>query len=763
MRLNVLGFLHNLNTRMMQNLRVLTLLLPMGAVLSGCPLAGQNNAAPSEATPETATQPKTSGESQKNELDMYWGDQEVKDSEYFRRRVFLNGREVRVQGAYKSPEERREHWLEIKHHVISRLRMLFKDPKSFDVKPCLDPQKDFLLCLLQNIFGFGNYTVTRVILNVTRVDVLPTDSQTWQPVVDFGTSGQMVDLMGLSQGAFLELGTFNIAPGSYTKMRLNLGTGSKVEVDEGHGRVIKPLATSTGAQEYVDLVSTFAIPTSGLTTLTIDFDVRDSVKRKLNGTYWMKPNLKINSVSTTNSISKTIKADEGGVLGIFGEVILTIPAGALDADTQISLTPIQRLAPHATANLMILGQEYVLTPADIIFNTPATLSLAFDARYVSSVPLKEETLDIYWAASGSRQWVSAGGGSTRDGALLTSFLNQTGRIVVGAAPAIEWAAEGSGCDEYTDAVQVQPVKAGLDLQYFAKACNHHRSCYEHGYRTYVKEAEACDDDLAAETMQRCEDLCRDGGLFGKDCKLVTAEEFAQKHADGFSAALYETCKVLASNIATEARHTQSDRFPGNDRSTCLDYEGRGVSCAPATCSVVADKAAIKSGIPTDITFTVFLQGSIFAADFDSTPIYRHEGYATPIQQVLTVTETGRVLTEPRVFVAAVSGPGGLVSCQTQVDVIKTPDPCALAIAPSSVAAGQLAGLTLVAGPGYDAAYVDVNQVGTMQAVGLQPPAEDGTRKFFANLRPRTSRTFTARVIHTSGEEHTCTASITVLP
>lgn len=762
MRFNVFGFLPSLNTRIMQNLRVVALLWPMGAILSGCPLAGQNTASTFESIPETAAS-FPSGGAQKNELDVYWGDQEVKDSDYFRRRVFFNGHEVHVHGSYKAPAEHREHLLEIKQHIISRLRMLFKDPKSFNIKPCLDPQKDLFLCFLQNIFGFGNYTVTRVILNVTRVEVLPADQQAWQPVVDFGASGQLIDLMGLSQGTFFELGTFNLAPGSYTKMRLNLGTGSKVEVDEGHGRVMKHLATSTGAQEYVDLVSAFSIPSSGLTTLTIDFDVSDSIKRKLNGTYWMKPNLKINSVSTNNSISKTIKAEDGGVLGIFGEVVLTIPPGALDADTQITLTPVQRLAPHTTANLLLLGQEYLIAPADIIFNTPVTLSLAFDARYVPSLAVNADTLDIYWAASGSRQWLSAGGGSVKDGTLLTSFLNQTGRIVVGAEPEMDEAWGEAGCDEYTDAVQVQLVKAGLDLQYFAKSCNHHRSCYEHGYRTYLKEAEACDYDLAAETMQQCEALCRDGSLFGKDCKLVTAEEFVQKHADGFSAGLYETCKVLASNIAAEARQAQADRFPGNDRSTCSDYDGRGVSCAPAVCTVAADKSSIKSGIPTDIVFTVSLQGSIFAADFDSTAIYRHEGYATPIQQTFTVTETGRILTEPRVFVAAVSGPGGFMSCQTQVDVIHTPDPCTLAIAPSSVTAGQLAGLTLVAGPGYDTAYVDVNQAGAMQAVGLQAPGEDGTRKFFANLRPRSSRTFTARVIHTSGEEHSCTADIIVLP
>lgn len=750
--------IHNLNTRMVQKLRLLGLLLPMGLMLSGCPLGGQN-----AAVTETAPQSQTPSGGQKDELDVYWGDHEVIDSDYFRRRVFSNGREVFFSGTYKSPAHHREHIAEVKHHMMSRLRMLFKDPKSFDIKPCLDPQKDFLRCLLQSIFGFGNYSVTRVILNVTHVDILPADSETWQTVADFGASGQMIDLMGLSQGTFLELGTFNIPAGSYNKMRLHLGTGSKVEVDEGHGRVLKPLTTPSNAHEYVSLVSAFAIPSNGLTTMTIDFDVGDSIKRKFNGTYWIKPNLKINSVSTSNSIAKVIKANEGGVLGIFGEVVLSIPAGALDADTEISLTPMQRLLPHSNNNLMVLGQEYVITPADLTFNSPATLSLAYDARYVSSLHVEEGTLDIFATSTASRQWITAAGGSTKDGSLLTSFLTQTGRVVVGAAPEQGWDVDGAGCDVYSDGVQVQPVKAGLDLQYFAKACNQHRACYEHGYRTYIKEADACDNDLAADTMQRCEDLCRDGSLFGKDCKLVSAEEFAQKHADGFSASLYQTCKVLASNVATEARQKQADRFPGNERSTCRDYEGRGVSCAPATCSVVADKASIKKGIPTDITFTVSLQGSIFAADFDSTAIYRHEGFATPIQQTLTVTESGRILTEPRAFVAAVNGPGGLVSCQTQVDVISAPDPCTLAVAPSTVTAGQLAGLTVVAGPGFNTAYVDVNFAGAPQLVGLQEPAEDGTRKFFSNLRPRTSRTYTARVVNGAGEEHTCTASITVVP
>ncbi len=746
----------------MRMFRTFALLLSVTLFLTGCPLAGQKDSTAESSSP--APTPATKDEPAKDELDIYWGDQErVKDSDYFRRRVFIDGHEVYFSGSYKNPEGKRQHIAEVTRHILSRLRMLLKDPKSFDVKPCLDPKKDVLLCLLQNIFGFGSYTVTRVLLNVVSVEILPENSEVWQPVVHFGASGQIIDLMGLSQGAFLELGTFNITPGSYSRMRLNLGTGSKIEVDEGHGRVIKPLATSSGSQEYVDLVSAFAIESSGLTTLTIDFDVADSIKRKFNGTYWIKPNLKITAVSTNSSISKVIRADQGGVIGIFGEILLSIPAGALDADTEVRLTPVFRLSPHTTPNLMTIGREYILSPADIVFNTPATLSVGFDQRYISSVGLKQETLDIFVASASGRQWASAAGGSTKDGTLLTSFLNQTGRVVVGAVPETEWAANGSGCDAYSEQVQILGVQNGLDLQYFAQACNHHRSCYEHGYRTYLKEADRCDDDLAAETMQRCENLCEGAGLFGKACKLVTPEEFAQAHADGFSAGLYETCKALASNVATEARLKKSERFPGNDQSTCLDYDGRGVSCAPASCSISADKPAIQAGIPSDITFTIQVSGSIFAADFDSTAIYRHEGYATPINKTLVVTETGRVLSEPRVFTAAISGPGGVVSCQTQVKVIETPKPCTLAIAPSTVSPGQLAGITVVAGLGYDTAYLDVIQEGVPQLVALQAAAANGTRTFFTNTRQRSTRAFTAKVVNGAGETHTCSGVLTVVP
>lgn len=742
----------------MRNVKAFALLLSVVFFLTGCPLAGQNDS--TESSAPSAGEP---AEPNKNELEVYWGDQApVQNSDYFRRRVFIDGREVHFSGAYKNPEERREKIAEIKRHIVSRLRMLLKDPKSFDIKPCLDPKKDFLLCFLQSIFGFGsNYTVSRVLLNVSSVEILPENSEVWRPVVNFGAAGQMIDLMGLSQGAFLELGTFNIAPGSYSRMRLNLGSGSKIEVDEGQGKVLKPLTTVAEANNRVDLVSSIAIPSTGLTTLTIDFDVRDSVKRKYNGTYWITPNLTITSVSTNSAISKVIRAVEGGVLGIFGEIILTIPAGALDVDTEISLAPVFRLSPHATPNLLTIGREYVITPADIVFNVPATLSVGFDQRYIASVGLKQDTMDIFVAAPSSRQWLSAAGGSTKDGTLLTSFLSQTGRVVVGAET--EWSANGNGCDAYSDQAQIQSAQNGLDLQYFAAACNHHRSCYEHGYRTYLKEVDRCDDDLAAETMQRCEDLCQGAGLFGKECKLVTAEEFAQAHADGFSGALYETCKVLASNVTAEARQTKADRFPGNDQSTCFDYDGKGVSCSPASCSISADKAAIQAGIPSDITFTINVSGSVFAADFDSTAIYRHEGYASPINKTLVVTETGRILMEPREFTAAVSGPGGMVSCKTKVNVIETPKPCTLAIAPSIVAPGQLAGLTVVAGPGYNTAYVDVIQEGVPQLVALQPAAANGTRTFFANLRQRTTRSFTARVSNASGEEHTCSGIITVVP
>lgn len=68
----------------------------------------------------------------------------------------------------------------------------------------------------------------------------------------------------------------------------------------------------------------------------------------------------------------TIGASGGTLVADFGRVTLVVPAGALAADTSITIAPITNTAPAG------LGHAYRLSPDGLTFGVPASLTLALD-------------------------------------------------------------------------------------------------------------------------------------------------------------------------------------------------------------------------------------------------------------------------------------------------------------------------------------------------------------------------------------------------
>ncbi len=88
-------------------------------------------------------------------------------------------------------------------------------------------------------------------------------------------------------------------------------------------------------------------------------------------------NENVETVGTNaDTVTQTISAQDGGSIDSSdGQMTLTIPAGALDEDTEISITPVE------TDN----GTVYEFQPDGLVFNEPATATFEVDASEMEDI------------------------------------------------------------------------------------------------------------------------------------------------------------------------------------------------------------------------------------------------------------------------------------------------------------------------------------------------------------------------------------------
>ena len=119
------------------------------------------------------------------------------------------------------------------------------------------------------------------------------------------TSNTTYNLLELQNGVEVALGEGNLTVGHYTQIRLVLGT----EADEGNNTLELPhefpnyvidnngeiaeLTVPSGFQSGIKLIKGFDVQADVTTELTLDFDADKSVSLTNDGTYKMKPTIKI--------------------------------------------------------------------------------------------------------------------------------------------------------------------------------------------------------------------------------------------------------------------------------------------------------------------------------------------------------------------------------------------------------------------------------------------------------------------------------------
>ena len=138
-----------------------------------------------------------------------------------------------------------------------------------------------------------------VIICVTQVEVHKSGSDSTSGWFVINDSTRYFDLLQLANGASAVLGDTSLSPGQYTQIRLIIGSGSYV-IDGG---VKHDLVIPSGSQTGIKLNHQFTIESGKLYELLLDFNVDKSIVITGNGTYKLKPTIRVMPMVISGSIS----------------------------------------------------------------------------------------------------------------------------------------------------------------------------------------------------------------------------------------------------------------------------------------------------------------------------------------------------------------------------------------------------------------------------------------------------------------------------
>ena len=181
------------------------------------------------------------------------------------------------------------------------------------------------------------------------------------------------DLLQLRNGVFRTLGISQLPAGHYGQLRLKLGAGSNVVVDN----TTHPLRVPSGMQSGLKLAGSFVVPARGRVDLALDFDVSRSITSTGDGSYTLGPVIRVVTISLPDNKPGAIQ----GVVGPTGAqasvfVLLnadTVASSMNAADGQFKIM----LLPAGTYQLAFHAHEGYLdrTVDGVVVNQGATTNV----------------------------------------------------------------------------------------------------------------------------------------------------------------------------------------------------------------------------------------------------------------------------------------------------------------------------------------------------------------------------------------------------
>jgi hypothetical protein len=193
-----------------------------------------------------------------------------------------------------------------------------------------------------------------------------------------------INLLDLTNGVLETLGETPLAPGHYTQLRLmldpNTGMGFANSVVPTGG-VETALATPSAVQSGIKLIHEFDVAPGQRVDLVLDFDACHSIVRRGNGTFGLKPVVKVTPFQL-NGVSGFV---DTALLG--SNVMVTAQQGGVIIQTTV---------PNAQTGEFLLSR---LAPGnyDVVFTADLRATAV-----ITGVPVATETSIVEVSTSGAR-------------------------------------------------------------------------------------------------------------------------------------------------------------------------------------------------------------------------------------------------------------------------------------------------------------------------------------------------------------------------
>lgn len=220
-------------------------------------------------------------------------------------------------------------------------------------------------------FSAVNITVTKVRIHASSSAGDGDSGWTELPL----SPPKRVNLLELTNGVLETLARASLAPGQYTQIRLVLqasAAGTAINSVVPRGGVEQVLDTPSGIESGIKLVSSFTVAAGQTADVVLDFDACKSVVRRGNGTYLLKPVIRVIAAATGGAVTGNVPVGPA----FAGAVVSAQKAGVVVRSTIADAGGAFTLSPVPAAN----------SPYDVVITAPG-----FASAMIADVPVSAGT------------------------------------------------------------------------------------------------------------------------------------------------------------------------------------------------------------------------------------------------------------------------------------------------------------------------------------------------------------------------------------
>ncbi|OWW21047.1 DUF4382 domain-containing protein [Noviherbaspirillum denitrificans] len=192
--------------------------------------------------------------------------------------------------------------------------------------------------------GFDNVFVTVSKVRVHKSsDAADTDAG-WSEIVL--TAPRKIDLLGLVNGKLEDLGQTSLPAGTYNQVRLvlvpNTGTTAANSVVPTGGSETA-LVTPSGVQSGIKLNGNFEVGAGATTDIALDFDACKSFVKRGNGSFSLKPVIRLIPMVASGAISGYVDKSAAGPQTLVSAQVngVTVRSTVPDSEGFFSLSPLE--------------------------------------------------------------------------------------------------------------------------------------------------------------------------------------------------------------------------------------------------------------------------------------------------------------------------------------------------------------------------------------------------------------------------------------